>query len=382
VNDKGGNGPRDSADASSSSPDVPVWVRGLALSVIAVLASVAMLRYAQPLLLPVVLAILVSYVLAPAVTSMEKHGVPRVLGSIAAIGLLCATLGLGLYTLTDEAMSVVESVPTAAARLTERLQARRNERGALEKVQTAAREIEQAAEKASEPSASGRGVQRVQIVEPAFAARDYLRAGWSGLVALASQLAMVLFLVFFLLLSGDLFKRKIVKIAGPTLAEKKISVQIMEDINRQISRFLLVQVVTSVIVAVATSVVLWWFGLENYLLWGLIAGLFNSIPYLGPVAVTGGLALVTFMQFDDLTRTAYVAGATLAITSIEGWVLTPALMGRAARMNPVAIFIGLLFWSWAWGVWGTILAVPLMMVMKATCDHIEMLEPIGELLGE
>jgi hypothetical protein len=139
---------------------------------------------------------------------------------------------------------------------------------------------------------------------------------------------------------------------------------------------------TSVLVAVATALVLWWFGVENFAIWGLLAGVFNSVPYLGPVMVTGGLAVVTFMQFDDLLKTTYVAGATLLITSLEGWLLTPALMSRAAQMNPVAIFIGLLFWSWVWGVWGTILAVPMMMAIKATCDRIEGFEAVGELLGE
>jgi predicted PurR-regulated permease PerM len=297
--------------------------------------------------------------------------------------MLCGAIGLGLYTLTDEAMAIVESVPVAARRLADRMGSDRGEPdGAIEKMQTAAKELEEAAEEASEPSKAPRGVQRVQIVEPAFAARDYLWAGGMSVVALLGQATMVLFLVFFLLVSGDLFKRKLVKIAGPTLTKKKISVQIMDDINRQISSFLRVQVITSVIVGVATGVVLWWFGLENYLLWALLAGLFNSIPYMGPVMVTSALALVTFMQFDDLLTTGYVAGATLAITSLEGWLLTPALMSRAAQMNPVAIFVGLLFWSWVWGIWGTILAVPMMMTIKATCDHIESLQPIGEILGE
>jgi predicted PurR-regulated permease PerM len=227
-----------------------------------------------------------------------------------------------------------------------------------------------------------KGVQRVQVVQPALAARDYLWEGWRRLVAGMGQLTVVLFLVFFLLVTGDLFKRKLVKIAGPTLTKKKISVQIMDEINRQISSFLRVQVITSAIVGVATGLVLWWFGVQNYVIWGLLAGLFNSIPYLGPIMVTGGLAFVTFTQFDDLQKTAYVAGATLAITSLEGWLLTPALMSRAAQMNPVAIFVGLLFWSWVWGVWGTILAVPMMMAIKAMCDRIEELQPIGELLGE
>lgn len=368
---------------SPAGESAPIDVRSVTLSVIAVMGAILMLQYGRTVLIPVVVGVLISYVLGPAVSSLERHGVPRVIGSIVAIALLCGSIGLGLYTLTDEAMAIVESVPTAARRLSDRMAKDRGQPdGAIEKMQTAAKEIEEAAEDASAPSKAPRGVQRVQIVEPAFAARDYLWAGGMGLVALGGQAAMVLFLVFFLLVSGDLFKRKLVKIAGPTLTKKKITVQIMDDINRQISSFLRVQVITSVIVGVATGLVLWWFEVDNYLLWGLLAGLFNSIPYLGPVMVTAALALVTFMQFDELLRTSYVAGATLAITSLEGWLLTPALMSRAAQMNPVAIFVGLLFWSWVWGIWGTILAVPMMMTIKATCDHIESLQPIGEILGE
>jgi predicted PurR-regulated permease PerM len=222
----------------------------------------------------------------------------------------------------------------------------------------------------------------VQVVQPAFAARDYLWAGGMGLVGLLGQFAMVLFLVYFLLVTGDLYKRKLVKIAGDTLTKKKITVQIMDEINKQISGFLRVQVLTSAIVAVATAAVLWWFGVNQFIVWGLLAGVFNSIPYLGPLIVTSALGVVAFMQFDDVVKTAYVCAVTLAITSLEGWLLTPALMGRAAQMNPVAIFVGLLFWSWVWGVMGTILAVPMLMTLKAICDRVEDLQPVGELLGE
>ncbi len=151
-------------------------------------------------------------------------------------------------------------------------------------------------------------MQRVQVVEPAFSASDYVWAGGRGILSGLAQFAVVLFLVYFLLVTDDLYKRKIVKIAGPTLTKKKISVQIMDEINQQISGFLRVQVITSLIVAVATGAALWWFGVDNYIIWGLLAGIFNSIPYLGPIVVTGGLAVVTFMQFDDLVRTVYVSG--------------------------------------------------------------------------
>jgi predicted PurR-regulated permease PerM len=192
---------------------------------------------------------------------------------------------------------------------------------------------------------------------------------------------MILFLSYFLLVADDLYKRKLVRIM-PTLSKKKVTVQIVDEIGAQIERFMLVQVFTSLIVAVATSIALWWVGLGQPVIWGLAAGILNSIPYFGPLIVTGGLMLVAYLQFATIEMAIYVAAIALVITTLEGWLLTPALMGRAASINPAAIFIGIIFWSWVWGVWGLILAVPMLMMTKAVCDRIEELQPIGELLGE
>jgi predicted PurR-regulated permease PerM len=366
--------------------EMPVDVRSVTLTTIAVLGGILVLQYAKPFFIPVVLGVLISYVLGPAVTSMAKRGIPRWLGAFVAIAALCGSVGYGVYSLTDEAVAIVDSMPRAVQRLQERMKADRRRRsgdeGLISRVQSAATEIDKAAATAADPVPTASGVQRVQIVQPTFSASDYVWLSGRGVLSFLAQAAVVLFLVYFLLVTDDLFKRKMVKIAGPTLTKKKISVQIMDEINYQISSFLRVQVITSLIVAVATGAALWWFSVDNYVIWGLLAGVLNSIPYIGPIVVTGGLAVVTFMQFDDLARTAYVAATALAITSLEGWLLTPVLMSRASRMNPVAIFIGLLFWSWVWGVWGTILAVPMLMAIKSICDHVEDLQPIGELLGE
>jgi predicted PurR-regulated permease PerM len=378
--------------ASGSSADgvvitMPVSVRSMSLTVIAVLAAIIVLQYAQSVLIPVVLGVLLSYALSPMVASLARHHVPRAIGAALAVTLLVGSLGVGVYTLSDEAVAIVANVPEAARRIRERVTSHRRQRGtALSQVQEAAKEIEKtaaAAAGAEEPARSGRDqVQRVEVVQPAFRASDYLWIGGVGLFGFLGQFSVILFLVYFLLVTGDLYKRKLVKIAGPTLSKKRVTVQILDEINEQIEAFIKVQFITSLVVAVATGLVLWGFGVENFAMWGLLAGLFNSIPYLGPLLVTGGLGLVAFMQFDDLARTLYVSGAAFAITSLEGMVLTPMLMSRAARMNPVAIFVGLLFWSWVWGVWGTVLAVPMLMMMKVVSDHVEDLRPIGELLGE
>ena len=368
----------------------PVNVRSIALTAIAAVALIYFLQYAQSVLIPVVLGILVSYALEPIVAALHGIRVPRAIGAGVAVTLLVGTIGVGLYTLSDEAMSVVNSVPEAAQRIRDRVRAhqRTSTGGALAKVQQAATEIDRAAQEATAtpsgaaPPPAQRGVQKVEVVQPTFRASDYLWWGGVGLFNFAAQLVLVLFLVYFFLVTGDLYKRKFVKIAGPTLSQKKITVQILDDINLQIASFMRVQVFTSFIVAVASGIVLWWLGLDHFLFWGLLAGIFNSIPYLGPILVSGGLGVVAFTQFDDVWRTLWVCGATFAITSLEGFLLTPALMSRAAQMNPVAIFVGLIFWSWTWGVWGTVLAVPMLMMLKAVCDHVEDLQPVGELLGE
>ena len=172
------------------------------------------------------------------------------------------------------------------------------------------------------------------------------------------------------------------EVAGPTFAQKKITVIILENIAGQIERFLLIQVATSVLVAVATGFTLWALGLEEAAFWGFLAGLFNSIPYYGPLIVTGGLSIVAFLQFGTFSMTAAVAGAALLITAVEGYLVTPALMGKVAEMNRVAVFAGLLFWSWVWGLPGLLLAVPMMMILKAVCDNIDDLKPIGRFLAE
>ena len=382
-----GNGPQNGATDSAAEDARPVFdIRNAQLTVLAVLAVIIVVQYSQPVLIPIVIGVLISYVLGPMVDSLARRGLPRWIGAALVLTLVCGGLGFSGYKLAPQIMAIVEEVPNASRRLLDRVRATRrtSDAGTLEKVQRAATEIDRAAAAAAdpEPAPAPSGVQRVQIVEPAFRTMDYLWAGGKNVLGFLGQFAIVLFLVFFLLVTGDLFKRKLVKIAGPTLTKKKVTVQIMDDINKQISGFLRVQVLTSAGVGTLTALVLWYFGMRQFIVWGILAGIFNSVPYLGPIAVTAGLGVVAFMQFDDLLRTSYICAATLTITSLEGWLVTPALMSRAAQMNPVAIFVGLLFWSWVWGIWGTILAVPMMMMIKSICDRIEDLQPFGELLGE
>jgi predicted PurR-regulated permease PerM len=361
----------------------PVNFRSAALTAILVLATIFLLQYAQAVLIPIVLAVLVSYILSPIVTWLHRMRIPRGLGAAVAVMLLVAALAAAVWSVSDDTIRIVDDLPRAARQMREKFRQHRvgHEETTLEKVQEAAKELEKTASEAAPAPSAPSGVQRVQVVEPAFRA-DYLWWGSVGLVGFASELTMILFLVYFLLATSDLYKQKLVKIGGSTLGRKKVTVQILDDINAQIENYLVTLVAMSALVAAATSAALWWLGLREWLFWGIVSGVLNTIPYFGPVIVSGALLVVGYLQFSAFGPAASIAAAALAITSLEGWLLTPVLMGKAARMNPVAIFIGLLFWSWVWGAWGVILAVPMMMLLKAICDRVEDLQPVAELIGE
>jgi predicted PurR-regulated permease PerM len=192
---------------------------------------------------------------------------------------------------------------------------------------------------------------------------------------------VIVFLVFFLLSSGTHFRRRMIELVGPSLERRQITATIIDEINVQIGRFLLVRLLTAIVVAIATWAFLAWLGVPQAAVWGILAGVFNSIPYFGPIIVSGGLLAVGFVQGGDAARALMMAGGALAITSLEGWLLEPPLMGRAERMHVLVVFLGVLVWTWIWGGWGTILAVPMLVLVKSVADHVDSLKPIGRLMS-
>jgi predicted PurR-regulated permease PerM len=365
-------GPADQPEAIRA----PIDVRNVALSLIAVAAAILLMRYMQEVLIPVALGALLFYALDPLVDRLQRWYVPRAIGAALALMLVVGSVGGVAYVLQGQAAAVADQLPAGARKLRETLRPSRAAPTALDKVDEAAKELQ----KPDAPPA--RDVMRVQVEDKPFRVGDYLWSGSVNALSLLSQVVMLLFLTYFLLLSDDMFKRKLIAVVGPTLTKKKVTVQILDDIADQIQRFLLIQIVTSAVVAVVTGFALWYLGLEGAAFWGLVAGIFNSIPYYGPLIVTGALATVGFLQFGTFAMMVTVAGVSLLVTTLEGFLLTPMLTGRVAHINPVAVFVGLLFWTWMWGVWGLLLAVPMMMVIKAVCDRVEDLQPLGQFLGD
>jgi len=361
----------------------PVDVRSVSLAVLAVLASVFALRWGAAVFIPLMVSLLLTYALAPLVGRLQRWHLPRALG--AAVVLLAVGGGFAstAYSLSDSAVQVVDALPVAAQKLRQAVRQRGPARtSTLDTVQQAAAQLEQAAEESSARVAARKGVARVLIERPPFNVRDYLWSGTVGLLGAAGQLALVGFLTFFALASGDTFRRKLVKLAGPSLQKKRITVQVLDDITGHIQRYLLVQILTSAIVGLATGLAFWAIGLDNAAVWGIIAAVTNLIPYIGSIVVMGASALVAFLQFNSMEMALLIGGASLLIHTLVGNLLTPWLTSRSSRMNPVAVFVGVIFWGWLWGIWGLLLGIPIMMVAKAVCDRVEDLQPFGELLGD
>jgi predicted PurR-regulated permease PerM len=222
----------------------------------------------------------------------------------------------------------------------------------------------------------------VVIEKPRFDLREHLWTGTVGVGAVIGQTVIVTCLTFFLLTAGDTYRRKLVKIAGPGLTEKRLTVQALDEIHAQMQRYLLVQLLASLGTGLATGVAFALLGLKHAVVWGIAAGVLNLVPYVGPIAITAAATLVAFLQFGGSPKMALlVAGVSIAIEMVKGYILVPWATSKATRMNAVAVFVGVLAWGWLWGVWGLLLGIPILMAVKSVCDRVDHLKPVGELLG-
>jgi predicted PurR-regulated permease PerM len=192
---------------------------------------------------------------------------------------------------------------------------------------------------------------------------------------------VVIALVYFLLVAGDSFRRTLIRISGDSLTKKKITVQILDEIDLQVQRYLLVQIVSSALLVPLAWMAFAWIGLDNALFWACIGGVFHLIPYAGPTAFVVITALVAYVQFETLEPVVMIVGLTLVLVGVIGLLLVPWLTQRMSRINAVIVFVALLFWGWLWGVWGLLLGVPIVMAIKAVCERVEDLRPISEFLG-
>ncbi len=365
-----------------------VLVRSNAIVVIAFIAVVVFLQWAQAVLIPITLSVFLSYSLTPVVNWLRKYAkLPKAVGAAATLAIILAAIGWGLNSLQPEALDILDIVPQATQKFSLAIRGNpRDPANAVEKMKKAATEIEKAANDAGAATpTTGSAAQQARAVPvpdtPRFKVRDYVLMGTASFVAGMGQLVVVIALVYFLLVAGDSFRRTLIRISGDSLTKKKITVQILDEIDLQIQRYLLVQILSSALLALVAWVAFAWIGLHNALLWACVGGVLHLIPYAGPTALVVITALVAYVQFDTLQPVAMIIGVTLTLVGAIGLLLVPWLTQRIGKINAVIVFVALLFWGWLWGVWGLLLGVPIVMAIKAVCERVEDLRPIAEFLG-
>lgn len=373
------------AAAVDPHPRLPIHVnaRGLALGTIATIAFVYSLQWAQDFLVPLLLGILLAYTLNPLVSWLERCKIPRSIGATLVTFAMIGVLAGVLHRVQGEMFNLVDDLPRITQKVTKLLRnVNDGTPGTIAQVQAAAAQIEQATATVTDGRAAN---VRKSVPAPGastFKVMDWVLAGSMSLITFITQATMVVFLVFFLLLAGDTFKRKLVKLTGPSLTRKKVTVHILDDINTSIQNYMFMLLVTNTLLALLMWVALRAIGLENAGAWAIVAGLLHIMPYFGPLLITTATGLAAFLQFESLRMVVLVAGASLGIATLVGTVIATWMTGRIAKMNPAAVFVSLLFWGWLWGMWGLLLGVPVVVMIKVVAERVEGMEVVAELLGE
>ena len=346
----------------------PFGIRSLALTGLLILAAFYTLYFGRAFFLPIVLALLLNSLLSPVVRGLRRLRIPNALGAALVVFGVLGGLGWGVYELSGPAYEWAQKAPQTMRRLERKL------REFKKPVQTMSKATEQV-EKITQ--VGGRQpAQTVQVTTETLGERMFSQA-----TELVSGGVVMFILLFFLLASGDLFLRKLIRVL-PSLADKKKAVEIARQIQTDVSSYLVTITAINLALGLAVWGILTFLGVPNPLLWGVLAAVTNYIPYLGALLMIAVLAMVGFLTFESNTQAMMVPLSFVGLNILESYIVTPLVLGHRLTLNPVVIFLGLTFWGWLWGITGALLAVPIMVVVKIFCDHTEPLQPIGEFLGD
>ena len=349
-----------------------VRARSANLTVLTVLAVLYTLFFARDFLLPIVFALLLSFLFSPVVRALAQIHVPAPLGAGLIIVVILTVIGSGAFGLSgsirDWAATAPQTLAIAEAKLGRLVRP-------LQRASNTAEQVAHAAAAAAGSSASSKPTQ-VVMQGPSLAARAFGTTQRS-----VASVLEVLILLYFLLAAGDLFLQKLIKVL-PNLGEKRKAVQIARETESAISTYLLTAAAVNVGEGLVVAGVMYLWKMPDPPLWGALVALFEFIPYLGALALVVILAVAALATFDSIAHALLVPASFLLINLIQGNFVSPLLLGHRLSLNPVALFVGLAFWFWIWGVPGAFIAVPLLATFKIFCDHIESLAPVGEFLGQ
>jgi predicted PurR-regulated permease PerM len=352
----------------------------VSMTILAVIALVAAMYLAQTFFLPLLLGILASYTLSPIVDFLNKYYIPRAIGAALVLVALIGAVTWLAISLSSDAQTMIEKLPDATRKLRQHLSdIRPLNQSALQNMQEAATQLEGAAADASNKL----DTQSVAIhaSEPNTWLHDYALKQALLLFSVVAQAPIVLLITYFLLASGEHFRRKLIQLVGPSMARKKDALRILEEIDLQIQLYLLSMLVACSLVGIGTWLGFKALGMEQPGIWGAIAGALQFIPYLGPAITAVASGIASFLQFGSLLTALATSSVALLMSAAIGLAFTTWLQSRFAHINAAVLFIALLFFAWLWGVWGLFLGAPLVAIIKVICDRVDSLNPIGDLLG-
>lgn len=324
------------------------------------------LYFAQDLLVPLCLAFLLSVLLSPILRGSKRLGVPEGVTAVLIVITLLGLIAIGAWSLSGPVSQWIDDAPRIGAAIQQKLAYLRGWFGFVEQMSN---QVDQMA------GGTDPGVLKVVLKEPGF-----LKSAATGVPEVVTKIGLTLFLLLFLLASGDLFREKLVKIL-PTLSDKKRAVLISRDIEREVSRYLLTITGINIATGVMVGIGLWIIGMPNPLLWGVLAIFLTYIPYLGAAIGISLVGAVAIASFDAISYALLAPAVYLGVATLEGQVLTPMIVGRRLEMNAVAILVSVALWAWLWGVIGALIAVPFLVIIKVISFHVESMESIGRFLA-
>lgn len=333
-----------------------------------ILATLYTIYFARPFLLPVVLAILFSLILSPAVRALKVVRMPEPVGAAVVVATLVAALAVAVDTLSAPATEWFDKAPGIIQDMEYKL------RGVKKSVDQVAKVAEKV-EAIAESGGNARRKDKLIPAQPSLLSRTF--EGTQR--ALVASVATVI-LVYFLLAAGDTFLRKAVR-AMPTFAAKRRTVAVARTIQSEMAQYLFTVTCINAGLGVATGFAMHWLGMPNPVLWGVMVAVLNYIPYLGATLSLVILSLVGFLSFEQISQALLVSAVFFAFVTIEGQLLSPWILGSRLTLHPVLIFVSMLFWAWLWGVVGALIAVPVLMIVRICCDHIDRLRPVGEFMS-
>jgi predicted PurR-regulated permease PerM len=346
----------------------PADIKSLTLTGLFVLAVFYTMYFMRAMLLPLVLALLLSYLLVPLVRGLARLRIPPHLGAGIVLLALIGAIGYSVSFLSEPAASWIEKAPYSLQQFKQKLVPLKKP---IEKVAKATGEID----KLTSPEEPQAKPQTVVVKRSALAEAFFTQ----GPEFVASAVVMLI-LLYFLMAYDGVFLTKIIRIT-PRLGDKKRAVSIMREIEIQISRYLLTVTAINICLGIAVGTTVHFLGMRNPIMWGVMAAMLNFVPYLGALTGIICMTLGAVLSFDSLGYALIIPASYLLIAVLEGNFITPMVLGRSLTLNPVIILIALAFWGWMWGISGMILAVPILATFKIFCDHIEPMAPVAEFMS-